>query len=203
MEATRQTSAATPSVSSARERLLAAADELFYEEGIHTVGIDRIIEQAGVAKATLYSTFGSKDGLIRAYLLARLEDRKERITRALEQLDTPRERILGVFGVLGRTCAQPDFHGCAFMNASAESPPGGTVQEVSDTSRAWTHALFLGLAREAGAADPEQLARQLVQLYDGAIISARMDRDSDAAATAQATAAAIFDAAPRATTSAS
>ena len=57
---------------SARDRLLAAADELFYEEGIHTVGIDRIIEKAGVAKATLYSVFGSKEELIRAYLAARL-----------------------------------------------------------------------------------------------------------------------------------
>ena len=58
---------------SARERLLAAADELFYEEGIHVVGIDRIIDKAGVAKATLYSTFGNKEGLILAYLQARLE----------------------------------------------------------------------------------------------------------------------------------
>ena len=56
---------------SARERLLAAADELFYEEGVHTVGVDRVIERAGVAKATLYSAFGSKDELIRAYLAAR------------------------------------------------------------------------------------------------------------------------------------
>jgi AcrR family transcriptional regulator len=188
---------------SARDRLLSAADELFYAEGIHTVGIDRVIEQAGVAKATLYSAFGSKDGLIRAYLEARFEDRKDRITRALEQLATPRERILGVFGVLGRTCAKPDFHGCAFMNASAESPPGGTVQELSDMSRAWTHALFLDLARQAGAQDPERLARQLVQLYDGAIISARMDRDSDAATTAKETAAAIVDAATRGVASAS
>jgi AcrR family transcriptional regulator len=77
------TPAATPApASSARERLLAAADELFYEEGIHTVGIDRIIEQAGVAKATLYSLFGSKDGLIRAYLQARLERRVAAGTRA-------------------------------------------------------------------------------------------------------------------------
>ena len=66
---------------SARERLLAAADELFYEEGVHTVGIDRIIERAGVAKASLYNTFGSKDELIRAYLEGRYVARQERITR--------------------------------------------------------------------------------------------------------------------------
>ena len=63
----------------ARERLLAAADELFYEQGIHTVGIDRIIERAGVAKASLYSTFGSKDELVRAYLESRDESRRVRV----------------------------------------------------------------------------------------------------------------------------
>ena len=66
--AVREASAARPS---ARERLLAAANELFYNEGVHTVGIDRVIEQAGVAKASLYNTFGSKDELVRAYLEGR------------------------------------------------------------------------------------------------------------------------------------
>jgi len=184
-------------VTSARDRLLAAADELFYAEGIHTVGIDRVIEKAGVAKATLYSTFGSKEALIRAYLEGRLDRRQRRINEALRALATPRDRILGVFDVLGRTCAEPGFHGCAFMNASAESPRGSAAEAVSDASRLWTRSLFLDLAREAGAVDPEQLARQLVQLYDGAVVSARMDHDASAATTAKATAAAIIDAATR------
>jgi len=183
----------TASPRSARERLLAAADELFYEEGIHTVGIDRVIERAGVAKATLYSSFGNKEGLIRAYLQARLEARQARITRALEGVESPRDRLLAVFDSLGRTVAEPGFHGCAFMNASAESPPGSVAEKISDTSRAWTRALFTDLAREAGARDPEQLARQLIQLYDGALVSARMDRDAGAAATAKVTAAAVID----------
>jgi AcrR family transcriptional regulator len=180
---------------SARERLLAAADELFYEEGIHTVGIDRIIEKAGVAKATLYSAFGSKDELIRAYLEGRLLERQNRINTAIAPLASPRDKILGVFDSLARTCARADFHGCAFMNASAESPSGGVVEQVSDKSRDWTYALFRGLARDAGVADPELLARQLVQLYTGAIMTARMDRDAGAAATARATAAVLVDAA--------
>jgi AcrR family transcriptional regulator len=184
--------ATTPS---ARDRLLAAADELFYEEGIHTVGIDRVIEKAGVAKATLYSVFGSKEELIRAYLHGRLEARQERINRALAILDTPRERILGVFDVLATTCADPSFRGCAFMNASAESRPGSAADQMSGVSRAWTRSLFLDLARQAGHAGPEQVARQLVQLYDGALVSARMDHYAGAAATAKITAAAILDAA--------
>ena len=74
---------------SARERLLASANELFYNEGVHTVGIDRIIEQAGVAKASLYNTFGSKDELVRAYLETRQASVTQRITQAVERYDTP------------------------------------------------------------------------------------------------------------------
>src|SRR5712672_1675238 len=85
---------------SARARLLAAADELFYDEGIHVVGIDRIIEKADVAKATLYSTFGNKEGLILAYLQARLERRQARINTAIAAAKTPRDRVLAVFDVL-------------------------------------------------------------------------------------------------------
>jgi AcrR family transcriptional regulator len=187
--------AATGASPSARERLLAAADELFYEEGIHTVGIDRIIEKAGVAKATLYSAFGSKEGLIRAYLQGRLADRQGRVNRALAGIESPRERILAVFDVLGRFCADPRFHGCAFVNASAESAPGSAAVEVSDESRAWNLALFTRLAAEAGAAEPADLARRLMQLYDGAIVAARMDRDPAAAALARSTAAVLVDAA--------
>ena len=181
----------------ARDRLLAAADQLFYDEGIHTVGIDRVIEQAGVAKATLYSAFGNKEGLILAYLQGRLERRQERTQQALDKLDTPRERILGAFDVLDSYFREPGYHGCAFMNAIAESPRGSAVEAAADLSRAWTRSLFIDLARELGAAEPELLARQLVQLYDGAIVSSRMDRDLNAAVTARETAAAIIDAAPR------
>jgi len=180
---------------SARERLLAAADELFYEEGVHTVGIDRVIERAGVAKATLYSTFGSKDELIRAYLQARHAARRERITRKLARYDTPRDRLLGIFDVLGESIVESGFRGCPFVNASAETRPGSAIEEVSDESRAWTRSLLVELGQAAGAADPERLARQLALLYDGATVSARMDRDPGAAAAARAAAVTLVDAA--------
>jgi len=183
---------------SARDRLLAAASELFYEEGVHTVGIDRVIERAGVAKATLYNVFGSKDELVRAYLVARHERTRERMTRELAaRFGTPRERLLGVFEVQGLSFADPGFRGCAFIGASAESRPGSCVGEVTDDYRTWVRSLFLDLAREAGAAHPEQLARQLVLLYDGAGISAWMDRDTGAADAARAVATALVDAAIR------
>src|SRR6202035_5145518 len=93
----------------ARARLLAAASDLFYAEGVHTVGIDRVIEHAGVAKATLYSAFGSKDELIRAYLGRRHQGWQERIDRKLAMYETPRDRLLGVFDWLSDAFAHPAF----------------------------------------------------------------------------------------------
>ncbi|HEV8568885.1 MAG TPA: TetR/AcrR family transcriptional regulator [Actinoplanes sp.] len=180
---------------SARDRLLSAADELFYAEGVHTVGIDRIIDRAGVAKASLYSAFGSKDELVRAYLQRRHEARQARILSGLERFETPRDRLLGVFDVLAETAATPGFRGCAFYNASAESPAGSVVEQISDHNRAWLRGLFVELARDAGAKDPEALAAQLVILYDGTSVGARMDRSPAAAATARTMAATLLDAA--------
>jgi AcrR family transcriptional regulator len=165
----------SPRKPSARARLLAAADELFYAEGVHTVGIDRIIERAGVAKASLYSTFGSKEELVRAYLENRHRLRRERLLAGLERYDNPRDRLLGVFDVLSELTAAPGFRGCAFHNASAESvTPGGAVEQMADANRAWTRGVFTELAAAAGVPEPALLAGQFMLLYDGASIGARM-----------------------------
>ena len=180
---------------SARERLLAAANELFYEEGVHTVGIDRVIERAGVAKGSLYNTFGSKDALVHAYLKGRHDTIADRITRALESYDTPRERLLGVFESQGRSLADTGYRGCAFARASAESHPGDLVEQAYGEYRGWVRSLLTRLAGEAGAPDPAALASQLHLLYDGTGVSARMDHDPAASAAARAAAAALLDAA--------
>jgi AcrR family transcriptional regulator len=181
---------------SARERLLNAARELFYEEGVHTVGVDRLVERAGVAKATLYALFGSKDGLVRAYLAARHDATRTRMDHQLAtRFATPRERLLGVFEVQGQAFTEPGFHGCAFVGANAESSPGTNVKEVTEDYRDWVHSLFVDLATQAGAIDPDGLARQLVLLYDGAGVSAWMDRDPSVADTARTVAAALIDSA--------
>jgi AcrR family transcriptional regulator len=183
---------------SARERLLAAANELFYREGVQTVGIDRIISHADVAKASLYNIFGSKEELVRAYLAGRHAGTSERISRALTRFRTPRERLLGVFDAQGEQFTDPAFNGCAFVMASAEAPSGGAVDHAAEVYRGWVRTLFTTLAREAGVADPDNLARQLHLLFDGAGLSARMDHDPSAATTARAAAAALLDAAPKA-----
>ncbi|MGC5395001.1 TetR/AcrR family transcriptional regulator [Streptomyces sp. DT20] len=180
---------------SARERLLSAADELFYAEGVQSVGIDRVIEHAGVAKASLYNTFGGKEQLVRAYLDTRHAGTVDRITRAVAEYDTPCEQMLAVFESQGRQFDRPDFRGCAFIRAGAEASPGGLVQEAADSFRGWMRELFTRLAAEAGAADPDALGHQLHILYDGAGISALMDHDSDVAAASRAAATALIAAA--------
>lgn len=182
---------------SARERLLAAADALFYEEGVHSVGIDRIIDRAGVAKATLYSTFGSKDELVRCYLTGRHEARVARLTTAIAGYTDPRDRLLAVFESLEKTVTRNGFRGCAFLNASAETQPGGAVEEMSNLSRSWTRSLFATEAAAAGIADPDALAEQLLVLYDGAMVAAQMDRNPMAAQAAHSMAALLIDAAAR------
>ena len=183
-----------PTKVSARDRLLAAANELFYSEGIHTVGIDRIIEQAGVAKASLYNSFGSKDELVEAYLVSRHVSTTDRITRALQRYRTPRTRLLGVFDAQGELFADPQFRGCAFVNATAEAHDLRADRAATEY-RLWVRALLTELAAQAGAQAPEALARQLHLLYDGASVSARMDRDGAAAAAARAAAGTLLDAA--------
>ncbi len=180
-----------------RERLLAAADELFYNEGVHTVGIDRVIENAGVSKASLYAIFGSKDELIRAYLERRHEARRRRIEEALARYDTPRDRLLAVFDVLDRRLSRSESRGCAFINASAESSIGSATEQATKEYRAWVVELFTDQARAAGAADPEALAAQLILLYDGAAVGTRMDGPSTAPAAARQAAELLVDAATK------
>jgi AcrR family transcriptional regulator len=179
---------------SARERLLVAANELFYAEGVQTVGIDRIIERAGVAKASLYNAFGSKEELVAAYLASRHQDTANRLTAALARSDDPRRKILAAFDAQAEQFARPDFHGCAFMAAATEAPVGGLVEQAADAFRAWLLGVFTGLAADAGAPDPARLGRQLQLLYDGAALAARMDRgDSGIAQSTREAAAALLD----------
>jgi AcrR family transcriptional regulator len=181
---------------SARDRLLAAADELFYAEGVHVVGVDRIVERAGVTKASLYNTFGSKDELVRAYLERHFLNRQNRIERILASQSTPRKRILAVFTEVEDLLAGSAFRGCRFISAAAESGPGEAGEVVAEKYRAWLLSLFTDLAKAARAGDAKQTGRQLFLLYDGAAVAARMDQDRGAAAKAVRSAVvALLDAA--------
>jgi AcrR family transcriptional regulator len=178
---------------SARDRLLNAASELFYENGVHTVGIDTIIERAGVAKATLYSTFGSKEELVRAYLEARHASRRAAVLAEMELHESPRDKLLAVFDVLVTTVKQPAFRGCAFANASAESELDGAAAEVTRKVREWLLAVMAEQTAALGVADPAGLARQLTLLYDGALAQSRLDRGPAVASAAKTAAEILID----------
>jgi AcrR family transcriptional regulator len=184
------------SEASVRDRLLEAANELFYQEGVHTVGIDRVLERAGVAKASLYGTFGSKDELVRAYLEERARRRRERISERIAEHDDARAQILSIFELLAETARETSFRGCAFVNACAEGPSGPTTpaRQVSSKHRGWVLDLFAQLATDLGARDPAQVARQLSLLYGGALITAYMDSDPDAPLVAREVAESLLDA---------
>ena len=171
---------------SPRERLLEAARELFYAEGVHTVGIDRVIDRAGVAKASLYSTFGSKEGLVRAYL----EDYQARVLgrrrAAADAESDPVAAILAVFDSLARDYKRPDYNGCAFSGARAEEPAGGPVDAAARAYRAEVRELFRELCQRAGAKDPDLLAWQLQLLYSGGAESAKIERDPEVSAAQRA-----------------
>jgi AcrR family transcriptional regulator len=179
----------------ARDRLLDAASKLFYEHGVHTVGIDTIIERAAVAKATLYNAFGSKEELVRAYLEARHASRRATVLAEMALHDDPRRKLLALFDVLVTTVKQPEFRGCAFANASAESGPDSAAAEVTRKARAWLLGVMAEQATALGAADPAGLARQLTLLYDGALAQSRLDHGPAAATAAKAAAQVVIDAA--------
>jgi AcrR family transcriptional regulator len=179
----------------ARDRLLAAANELFYAEGIHTVGVDRIIEHAGVSRASFYNNFDSKEQLIHTYLIGRHESTVSRVSDAAAQHDDPRQKILAVFDAQAALFRQPEFNGCAFVAASTEAPSGGTIASDTTAFRTWVRTLLTDLARQAGATDPDLLGRQLHLLYDGAALSARMDHDPGIATSSRSAVELLLEAA--------
>jgi AcrR family transcriptional regulator len=174
-----------PRKASARDRLLAAADRLFYDEGVHAVGIDRVLEQAGVAKGSLYYNFGGKDDLVRTYLANRHATWAARLDAMLAAQSDPVEKVLAVYDALGELFAEPDFRGCAFMNAAAEAPAGSAEELATKDFRTWIHDLFASLVATGGYRHPELLASQLILLYDGANIAAQMDHNPNAAPAAR------------------
>jgi AcrR family transcriptional regulator len=181
----------------ARERLLDAADRLFYAEGVHRVGIDRVIEDAGVAKGSLFYNFTGKDDLVAAYLAARDERRRARTRQVQEGLEDPVERMLAVFDVLHEAATTPGYNGCPFANANAEATSDGVEARALRTHRDWLSDLLLTLAQEAGYTAPGDVVASLRLLYDGAATGAHLDGHTDAVLLARDLARDVLARAPR------
>lgn len=182
--------------SSPRERILDAASAAFYRRGIRAVGVDGVIADAGVAKATLYRHFPSKDALVQAFLERR--DRRWRawFEEAVDRLaPDPAARPLAVFDALGEWFASDDFRGCAFINAAVEitDPAHPARAAVRDHEERLAEHL-LNLCREAGLDDPEGASAALFLLVEGAIVCALVEGTDAPARRARAAAERLLEA---------
>ena len=157
-----------------RDRLIAAAYELFAEKGVSQVGIDAILAHSGCAKASLYDNFKSKDGLAIAFL-----DRREALwTRAwLEtgvksQASRPEARLLAIFDVFDGWFRKRSFEGCSFVNVLLESKSGSPLHRSAASHLRKIRTIVRDLAQEAGLAEPEKFAQIWHMLMKGSIVSA-------------------------------
>jgi AcrR family transcriptional regulator len=150
----------------ARQRILDAAAELFYRDGINATGVERLAAESSVSKRTLYQHFPSKTAVVEEYLRG-MEQRVADTVMHADDGETPRQRLLAVFD--GHTAPGETFRGCPFHNAAVEAAGSMSgVQDIVRSSKLGFADWLTELAGQAGAADPRQLANQLAVLYEGA-----------------------------------
>jgi len=178
----------------ARERVLAAADRLFYTRGIQAVGMDLVRAEADISLKKLYSVYPSKDALLVDVLRFRTRQWEQGIAATAADAPTARDKLLAIFDFLGEWFNEDDFRGCAFINSFGEL--GAVSPDVADVARAQKSTFqryVAGLVDAAGA--PAALAPQLSILAEGAQTTAAISGTPDAAAHARAAAVTLIDAA--------
>jgi len=159
----------------ARERILAAVDELFYRDGVRAVGVDAVIEHAGVNKMSLYRNFASKDELVAAYL----EDKNRQYwswwDKVMERhAGTPRRQLLGLLDEVQARVSRKGYRGCPFVNIAAElSDPSHPARHVVALNKRELKRRLSALAEAAGAKTPDELADSLMLLMDGAYVGSQ------------------------------
>ena len=157
-------------VSEARTRLLGTATRLFYLEGLHSVGIDRIVAEAHVTRATLYRHFPSKDDLVVAYLTEADQAIRGQVAAARAGAGSPLEVVRAVAEGIAAGIRSPGFRGCAFLNAAAEYPdPAHPVHRAVLAHREWFLDTVTELLALTGESPPEPAGRHFVMLRDGAM----------------------------------
>ncbi len=161
--------------SPARKRLLDAATDLFYSEGIHSVGVDRIIEAAGVTRATMYKQFDGKEALVLAYLQGEDERLRALFAQARSVSDDPDVLLDLVIGGIEADIRERHTRGCPFINAAAEYADAGPVRDLIDEHRRWFRATLAQLATAAHLSEPAEVAASLVLLRDAALVGGYLD----------------------------
>lgn len=166
-----------------RERLLDAADRLFYREGVRAVGIDRVLAEADAAKASLYQHFGCKDQLVASYLERRTADARASVESYLANTP-PSQRALKFFDWVVEWAESKDFRGCPLQHTVSElTDASHPARAIAHDQRAWFIERFLEWTTSAGVKDARATARALVVLFDGAVAGSEVDgpqRASDA-----------------------
>jgi AcrR family transcriptional regulator len=181
-------------VSPVRDRILEASYELFSRRGIRAVGVDELIERAGVAKASLYRHFPSKDDLVVAFL----ERREQRWTNgwvekeARRRASSPEDQLLAIFEAFDEWFRREDFEACSFINVLLELGPSHPAASASVRHLENIRSIVRGLAEQAGLRDPGAFAHSWHILMKGSIIAAA-EGDVDAARRAQSMARRLID----------
>lgn len=178
-----------------RDELIGKALKTFYTNGFHATGMERLVAETGISKTSIYKHFRSKEELILAALQLRDTQFRDWLFRRMEALGpTPREQLLAMFEALGEWCRDPGFRGCFFVKAACEfQEPDHPIHVQAAAHKAILLEHLSKLARAAGAGDPNDLARQLLILKEGAIVSAHVEGCREATAQARAAAAILLD----------
>ncbi len=180
-----------------RERLIETAAALFYERGLPNVGINEVTDRAAVARMTLYNNFASKEALSLAAFERLAELRREVIEKHLAKARSPARRADALFDAAERFASDPKFKGCAFINLAAqEANPRGPLHALVRSHKDWVRGIFRTIATEAGAAQPDMVAHQLMALWDGAVVEAYIQQSRKPIEAARRAVAVILGAKP-------
>ena len=165
----------------AREKIVDAANSLFYREGIRAVSVDAVAEKAGVTKKTLYYHFKSKDDLVAEYLASRDQPNLKLYEKWYETADgDTTDRIEAIFQNLARSARHPKWKGCGFLRTAAElaNLPGHPAMKIGAEHKKKFERWLAGRLAEDGMSEPEATARQIVLLMDGAFSTMLVHRDA-------------------------
>ncbi|MEV4296433.1 TetR/AcrR family transcriptional regulator [Microbispora rosea] len=167
-----------------RERLIEAATELFYAQGLRAVSVDKVIDLASTTKVTFYRHFKSKDDLVVAYLERRAALERDGIGEAIKQGDCDVDVTLrAISEAIGIIACAPGFRGCPFINAAAEYPdPDSPIRKAVDAHRRWNKTAFEQLIAPLGIADAAEVADDLMLIRDGAMVAGYLDKPAKVAA---------------------
>jgi AcrR family transcriptional regulator len=178
-----------------RDELVDKALKAFYANGFHATGMDRLVEETGISKTSMYKHFQSKEALILAVLQRRDAEFRDWLFRRMATLGkTPRGQMLAMFDALEEWFEEPGFRGCLFIKAAAEyQDPQHPIHAQAATHKALIYDHLRDLAAQGGAGDPALLARQLLLLKEGAVVAAQLEGCRAAAAQAKDAAITLLD----------